>query len=195
MDILKIVVTGAYAAGKTQFIQSISEIEVVSTEEAVSVAEELELKSYTTVGLDFGTIKVNDDLSFFLFGTPGQERFDFMWDVLAEGCLGYVVMVDSTRPAHFKEAINVIQHFRQITNSPFVVVANKQDDETALPIDYIRYRLGVGDYVPVLPCVATDRESVKMVLLTLLDQIFMLTEDPNNDADALVPLYGHVDPL
>ena len=175
-QIFKIVVTGAYSAGKTQFIHSISDIEVLDTEVAVSDLTELELKDHTTVALDFGTIAINSELSLYLFGTPGQERFDFMWDVLATGCLGYVVMVDSTRPAHFKEAAHVIEYFSNITDAPFVVVANKQDDPTCLPIDYVRHRLGLPEYVPVLPCVATDRESVKEVLLTLLGLIYDLSE-------------------
>jgi signal recognition particle receptor subunit beta len=171
MEILKIVVTGAYSAGKTQFIRTISDIETVDTEADVSLASELELKDRTTVALDFGTIQINRDLVLYLFGTPGQERFDFMWEILASGCIGYVVMIDSTRPAHLKEAYNVIRSFNAITDAPFVVVANKQDDPTGLPPDYIAYRLGLPEDLPVLSCVATDRQSVKQVLLTLLDRI------------------------
>jgi len=176
LDVLKIVVTGAYAAGKTQFIQTISEIEVVSTEEVASDPDEQALKSHTTVALDFGKITVNEQLALHIFGTPGQERFDFMWEILATGCIGYVVVVDSCRPAHFKEAIGVIQRFNEIINVPFVVAANKQDDPTALPLDYIRYRLGLGPDIPVLPCIATNRASVKEILLTLLDLVYNQTE-------------------
>jgi uncharacterized protein len=176
MDILKIVVTGAYAAGKTQFIQSISEIDVVSTEAEVQHEEEAEIKSQTTVALDFGKITINPEIALYLFGTPGQERFDFMWEILAQGCIGYVVMVDSTRPAHLREAYNVIRFFTNMIDVPFVVVANKQDDPSCLPVDYIRYRLGLPDYIPVLPCVATDRENVKYILLTLLEMIYQVSE-------------------
>ncbi len=177
MEIVKIVVTGAYAAGKTQFIQSISEIEVVNTEAEVQKEDELEIKSQTTVALDFGKITINPELALYLFGTPGQERFDFMWEILASGCLGYLVMVDSTRPEQLREAANVIRYFTEMLDVPFIVVANKQDDPTGLPVDYIRYRLNLPDYVPVLPCVAKDRESVKNVLLTLLDLIYQTTEE------------------
>jgi uncharacterized protein len=169
MQNLKIVVTGAYAAGKTQFIKSISDFDALDTEETVTLDDELELKNHTTVALDFGMIQINPELVLHLYGTPGQERFDFMWDILSQGCLGYVVVVDSTRPAHLREAVKVIQHFNRITPAPFVIAANKQDDPTCLPIEYIQYRLGFGDAVPVLPCVATDRESVKSVLLNLLN--------------------------
>lgn len=176
MQSLKIVVTGAYAAGKTQFIQSISEIEVVETEARVQHEEERQLKDHTTVALDFGRITITPDLSLLLFGTPGQERFDFMWEILAQGCLGYVVMVDSTRPAHLREAANVIRYFTQMTNVPFVIAANKQDDPTCLPVEYVRYRLNLHPTIPVLPCIATDKESVKEVLLTLLEKVYELAE-------------------
>lgn len=171
MQQLKIVITGSYAAGKTQFINSISDIETVNTDFATTMDEERELKSQTTVALDFGTIAINDQLTLYLFGTPGQERFDYMWEHLATGCLGYVVMVDSCRPAKFGETIALIQRFAEITDSPFVVAANKQDDPAALPPAYVRRRLNLPASVPVLPCVGTDRESVKSVLLTLLERI------------------------
>lgn len=171
MQILKIVITGAYAAGKTQFIRTISDIEPVSTDYSVTLEEERALKRETTVALDFGTIAINDRLSLYLFGTPGQERFDFMWEHLAIGALGYVVMVDSCRPAHFAETQRLMARFAEITDAPFVVAANKQDDEAALPPSYVRRRLGVPPETPVLPCVARDRESVKRVLLSLLHLI------------------------
>lgn len=175
-NILKIVITGPYAAGKTQFIRAVSDIETLETEAPVSGDEELELKSMTTVAFDFGILKVNDELALYLFGTPGQERFDYMWEVLTNGCIGYVVVVDSTRPAHLKEASKLISAFNNLTNVPFIVVANKQDDLTAMPVDYVQKRLGLPAHVPVLPCVATDKESVKEALLTLLDMIYQASE-------------------
>ncbi|MCS6940882.1 MAG: ATP/GTP-binding protein [Roseiflexaceae bacterium] len=177
MQILKIVITGPYAAGKSQFIRTISDIEPVSTDYAVTLDEERALKRETTVALDFGTIAINDRLSLYLFGTPGQERFSFMWEHLAIGAIGYVVMVDSCRPAHFPETQRLIARFAEITDAPFVVAANKQDDQAALPPSYIRRRLGVPAETPVLPCVATDRASVKQVLLTLLQLIATQVQD------------------
>lgn len=171
MQPLKIVITGSYSAGKTQFIRTISDIETVSTDYAVTLDEERELKRETTVALDFGTIAINEKLNLYLFGTPGQERFDFMWEHLSIGCLGYVVMVDSCRPGHFAETQRLMARFAEITDAPFIVAANKQDDEAALPVSYVRRRLGVPMEVPVLPCVATDRPSVKTVLLSLLKHI------------------------
>jgi uncharacterized protein len=171
MQPLKIVITGSYAAGKTQFIRSISDIETVSTDYAVTLDEEREIKRETTVALDFGTIAINEKQNLFLFGTPGQERFDFMWEHLALGCLGYVVLVDSCRPGHFAETQRLMARFIEITDAPFVVAANKQDDPAALPVSYVRRRLGVPIEVPVLPCVANERSSVKTVLLALLGHI------------------------
>ena len=175
-QVYKIVVTGPYASGKTQFIKTISEIEVVSTEEEASSDEERELKSHTTVALDFGKITINAQTALYLFGTPGQERFDFMWDILSTGCIGYVVMVDSTRPAHIKEAVHILEYFGRMLNVPFVVVANKQDDPTALPLYYVRYRLDLPDDIPLLPCVATDRTSVRDVLLRLFERVSVAEE-------------------
>jgi small GTP-binding protein len=171
MEALKIVITGAYAAGKTQFIRSVSEIEVVGTEAEVSQSAELELKDQTTVALDFGMITVNEDYVLHLYGTPGQERFDFMWDILSLGCIGYIVMVDSTRPAHLKEAVHIIEHFSKILSVPFLVAANKQDDPVCLPLEYIRQRLHLDPEVPLVGCVAKERESVKQVLLTLVGML------------------------
>ena len=143
----------------------------MTTESVVTDNEERKLKGETTVALDFGTIAINDAATLYLFGTPGQERFDFMWETLSEGSIGYVVMVDSCRPAHLNETVRLMARFRQITDVPFVVAANKQDDPTALPLSYIRRRLQLPLDVPLLPCIANDRDSVKHILLTLLTQI------------------------
>lgn len=171
MQAVKIVVTGAYAAGKTSFIRAVSDIDVLTTEYATTDVNERELKGETTVALDFGTIAVSDDITLYLFGTPGQERFDFMWEVLSVGCIGYVVLVDSCRPAHLNETRRLMERFRAITDVPFIVAANKQDDPAALPPSYIRRRLNVHADVPLVTCSTTDRESVRDVLLALLEWI------------------------
>jgi hypothetical protein len=178
MEMLKIVITGSYAAGKTQFIRSISDIEPVSTDYATSLDEEREIKSQTTVALDFGTIAITDQVTLYLFGTPGQERFDYMWEHLATGALGYVVLVDSCRPAHFAETRALMDRFADITPAPYVVAANKQDDPASMPPFYVRRRLSLPDNIPVLPCVGTDRESVKAVLMGLLRRIGAEIEEP-----------------
>lgn len=171
MQTVKMVVTGPFSSGKTEFIRSISEIDVVSTErEITSEAERLE-KSATTVAMDFGRITVDDDLVLYLFGTPGQRRFDFMWEILAEGMLGFIVMVDSSKPETFREAKSILETFRAYAPTPYVVAANKQDHEEAWNTDDLRIALRIDDDIKLLPCVARDKESVKNVLLELLYSI------------------------
>jgi hypothetical protein len=170
MQTVKMVVTGPFNAGKTEFIQSVSEIDVVSTERKISLEAE-KVKQTTTVAMDFGRITVDDDLVLYLFGTPGQRRFDFMWEILSEGMLGFIVMVDSTRPETFREARNILETFRAYAPTPYVVAANKQDKEEAWDIGDMRIALRLDPKVKFLPCVATDKETVKTVLLELLYSI------------------------
>ncbi len=168
MQTVKMVITGPFSSGKTQFIRSISEIDVVSTDEAVTSKGEALVKESTTVAMDFGRITVDDDLVLYLFGTPGQRRFDFMWEILAEGMLGFVVMVDSTKPETFREAKSILETFRAYAPTPYVVAANKQDMDEAWNTDDLRIALRIEESVKLLPCVASDKESVKTVLLELL---------------------------
>ncbi len=172
MQTVKMVVTGPFNAGKTEFIRSISEIDVVTTDEDISSdSTEFGTKEQTTVAMDFGRITVDDDLVLYLFGTPGQRRFDFMWEILAEGMLGFVVMVDSVKPETFREAKSILETFRAYAPTPYVVAANKQDHEEAWSPDDLRIALRIEENVKLLPCVATDKDSVKNVLLELLYSI------------------------
>jgi small GTP-binding protein len=167
MQTVKMVVTGPFNAGKTEFIRSVSEIDVVSTERKISTQAE-RVKDQTTVAMDFGRITVDDNLVLYLFGTPGQRRFDFMWEILSEGMLGFIVMVDSSRPETFREARNILETFRAYAPTPYVVAANKQDSLDAWELDDMRIALRLDPKVKFLPCVATDKEAVKKVLLELL---------------------------
>ncbi len=176
MQTVKMVVTGPFAAGKTQFIQSISEIDIVATERKVTRAEE-RLKDQTTVAMDFGRITVDDDLVLYLFGTPGQRRFDFMWEILSEGMLGFIVLLDSVRPETFREARSIFETFRSYAPVPYVVAANKQDLEDAWSPEDLRIAFRIPEEVKVLPCSATDRESVKHVLLELLYSILEMMDE------------------
>ena len=177
MQTVKMVVTGPFSAGKTKFIQSVSEIDVVSTERKISTRNEKAIKEATTVAMDFGRITVDDDLVLYLFGTPGQKRFDFMWEILSEGMLGFIVMVDSTRPETFREARSILETFRAYAPTPFVVAANKQDKEDAWDIEDVRHALRLDPKVKMLPCIATTRGSVKNVLLELLYTILNEMDD------------------
>jgi len=173
MQTVKMVVTGPFNSGKTEFISSVSEIDVVSTERKIS-SEVERIKDSTTVAMDFGRITVDADLVLYLFGTPGQKRFDFMWEILSEGMLGFVVMIDSTRPETFREARSILETFRAYAPTPYVVTANKQDCEDAWEISDMRIALRLDPKIKLLSCVATEKETVKVVLLELLYSI--LTE-------------------
>lgn len=168
MQAVKMVVTGPFNSGKTHFIQSVSEIDVVATERKISSEGEKNVKDQTTVAMDFGRITVDNELVLYLFGTPGQKRFDFMWEILSEGMLGFVVMVDSTRPETFREAKSILETFRAYAPTPYVVAANKQDAPDAWDMDDLRIALRLDPAIKLLPCVATDREKVKDILLELL---------------------------
>ena len=170
MQTVKMVITGPFNSGKTAFIQSVSEIDVVATERKIS-SEIEKIKETTTVALDFGRITVDQDLVLYLFGTPGQKRFDFMWEILSEGMLGFIVMVDSTRPETFREARSILETFRAYAPTPYVVTANKQDLADAWDIDDMRIALRLDPKLKFLPCVATSKDSVKNVLLELLYSI------------------------
>jgi small GTP-binding protein len=171
MQTVKMVVTGPFSAGKTRFIQSISEIEVVSTERKLTNKAERAVKETTTIAMDFGRITVDNDLVLYLFGTPGQKRFDFMWEILSEGMLGFIVMVDSSRPETFREARSILETFRAYAPTPYVVAANKQDIKDAWELDDMRHALRLDGKTKILPCVATQKKQVKAVLLELLYSI------------------------
>jgi small GTP-binding protein len=164
---VKIVVTGPFSAGKTTLIRTISEITVLSTEKDITDNTKSR-KAETTVAMDFGRITIDRDLVLYLFGTPGQDRFDFMWEILGEGMLGYILLVDSSRQDSLDEAVGILAAFRKMAHVPFVVALNRSsgigpDDE-----QNVRDVLGLDDEVAIVPCDATDRESVKAVLLALL---------------------------
>ena len=167
MHRLKVVVTGPFNSGKTQFIKSVSEIDVVSTERKVTLPEHAAIKGETTVAMDFGRITLGDQ-KIYLFGTPGQQQFDFMWEVLTENMLGFIVVVDSTDPKRFKEAREIIRFFKDILEEPFVVAANKQELAGALPVSELRKELGLDDSSEIVGCSAVDKKSSVKVLDALM---------------------------
>jgi uncharacterized protein len=168
MPQVKIVVTGPFGAGKTTLIKTISEIAVVSTERGISDHTKVH-KPNTTVAMDFGRITIDRTLVLYLFGTPGQERFDFMWEILSEGMLGFVLLVDGSRPDSFSEAGKILEAFRDFARVPFVVAVNKHDErEGESHVNEVRQLLEVPEAVPVVAVDAFERESVKEVLLSLL---------------------------
>ena len=164
---VKIVVTGPFSAGKTTLIRTISEITVLSTEQDITDSTRSR-QAETTVAMDFGRITIDRDLVLYLFGTPGQDRFDFMWEILGEGMLGYILLVDSSREDSLDEAVGILAAFRKMARVPFVVALNRSSGMDPQDEEQVRRVLALDEDTPVVPCDATDRESVKSVLLALL---------------------------
>ncbi len=164
---VKVVVTGPFAAGKTTLIRTISEITVLSTERGVTDGTR-KRKAETTVAMDFGRITIDRDLVLYLFGTPGQDRFDFMWEILGEGMIGYLLLVDAEREESVQEASSILEAFRTMARVPYVVALNRAAGDDHALVERVRAQLEVPSDVAVLTCDATDKESVKNVLLALL---------------------------
>lgn len=176
---LKVVVTGPFNAGKTTLISTISEIPVLTTETSVSDAAR-ERKKRTTVSMDFGRITVPGDpvIELAMFGTPGQARFDFMWNVLSKGMLGYVLMVDVADPSTWEEAAAIRDHFRVLGRVPYVVAANRSDGDDTAPLALRRF-LALPEDVRVVPCNVVEIGSAKDVMLALLvDVLTAITTRP-----------------
>jgi small GTP-binding protein len=170
MQSVKVVVTGPFNAGKTTFIKAVSEITVLSTERQITDVSG-EGQGETTVAMDFGRITISDDVVLYLFGTPGQQRFSFMWETLSEGMLGFVLLVDALNEDSITEAVSMIEFFTGMSDVPFVVAANKVGPDDSQTLTSLRSRLGLSEDVPLLPVDARDRASVKSVLLGLLYRI------------------------
>ncbi len=173
--ITKIVVTGPFNAGKTTFIRTISEITVLSTEQSVT-GDEGRRGDRTTVAMDFGRITAGPDLALYLYGTPGQERFEFMWDILAEGMIGFVLMVDAARGDSMEEARRIRTHFAELADTPFIVAINKAEGDESALIAEVRGGLELPESVPVVVVDARDRDDVKGALVTFLRSVLAQLE-------------------
>ena len=171
MQSAKIVVTGPFGSGKTSLIKAISEITVLSTDRTVGDVSG-ENGGETTVAMDFGRITISEDIVLYLFGTPGHERFSFMWETLSEGMLGIILLADGDDPQSIQEAKSILEFLSEIADVPYVVAANKVNAEDDGALEYVRSTLELDAAIPLFPVDSTDRESVKSVLLGLLHHVF-----------------------
>jgi signal recognition particle receptor subunit beta len=168
---VKIVIAGGFGVGKTTAVSVISEIPLLTTEAAMTeVAAEIDRtghvpeKTTTTVALDFGCITIDEDVKLYLFGTPGQDRFGFMWRDLTLGALGALVIVDTRRLDDCFAAVDYFEHH----DIPFVVAANRFDGELAHDLDDVRWALAVSDETPLIDFDARECSSVRDALLSVL---------------------------
>jgi uncharacterized protein len=167
VSVYKIVVTGPFASGKTQFVKSGSDVDAVITEKRITT-EDRGIKAETTVAMDFGRVEVDGD-TVHLFGTPGQTRFQFMWEILAKEMNGFIVLADSTDPASFPDAAELVETFSSFVDVPYIVVATRADIEGGVSLEDVRRGTQVSADVPVVYCDATDKASVSRVVTEIVE--------------------------
>ena len=180
MEVMRLVVTGPVGAGKSTFIRSISEIEVVDTDRRAT-DETAQLKQGTTVALDFGRLQFNSEMVLHLYGTPGQSRFDFMWDILIRKAHAYLLLVSAHRPAEFRQAKLILNFMQQRTSAPMIIGLTHQDSEDAWSAGSIAAALGFSKTkMPpkIIGVNANNKRSVATAVVALLKEYAQQTAQP-----------------
>lgn len=184
MELIRLVITGTPGAGKTTFIRTVSDIGIVDTDRTATDAT-ASLKSKTTVAFDFGRVTLGSRMDLHIYGTPGQSRFNFMWDILIRKANAYMLLVAAHRPQDFPQARQILEFMNERVQIPFVVGVTHMDHAVAYSPDQILHQLGLGDAQPRPPVIAVDatsKTSVNMSLNVLTLALLMSRNKSNSTA-------------
>jgi signal recognition particle receptor subunit beta len=173
MEILRLVVTGPVGAGKSTFIRTISEVEAIDTDR-VATDETAQIKARTTVAFDFGRLQFADDMALHIYGTPGQSRFNFMWDMLIHKAHAYVLLVGAHQPSEFFNARRIMNFMEQRVQVPRIIGVTHTDTPNAWSADNVAIALGYTDpqkRPPMVVVNADDADSVAQAVITVIQQM------------------------
>lgn len=170
---VKIVVTGPFSAGKTTLIRTVSEVAIVGTERDIT-DDTRSIKDRTTVAMDFGRISFQSDASLYLFGTPGQRRFEVMWEILSDGMIGFILLIHAADERSLMEAWHILDTFRRYADVPYVIGVTHLDEIEGSPeeiTEHIRSSLELEEQVAVIPCDPREKADVKKLMLAILQDV------------------------
>lgn len=166
-EYFKLVISGSVNSGKTTFVKTVSEIEPITTDEYVTEESVILLKGQTTVAMDYGKRSIDQDIMLHIYATPGQERFNFMWDVLVEGAFGVIFLADSTDLDSIHNTRRIIQYFTTHFNLPYLLCVTKLDLPQSLPFQQVVNFVNIPGLFSI-PCNTTNKEDVRVALVALL---------------------------